>query len=233
MTSLVPTVFTTGPKTDRGKAAVRLNAVSHGIMSTRPVVPGIESAEEWELHRRGVFESLTPDSHLEQTYVQRIAITLWRMNRIVRYETEEIALAQETAEDDAAPVIAARLEDGEDRLDRVVLGLPRDPQSLRRRLEQARLAATTLTSLSQLPGHESVPDDHAAAALQFTADSCVRPGPIPGRGTADRWTGATLRQALGHVAANQSLGDVIAAAIRYAQSTITFHQNKYPGARHR
>src|SRR5687768_6555077 len=123
----------TGPKTDRGKAAVRLNAVSHGVMSLRPVVPGLESAEEWDAHRRGVFESLSPDGHLEHTYVFRIALNLWRLNRVARYETEEISLAQETAEADAAGVvIAGRLDDDEDRLSPALLCMPNEPDAMRR-----------------------------------------------------------------------------------------------------
>jgi hypothetical protein len=56
-------------------------------MSVRPVVPGVESEDEWEAHRRGVFECFSPVGHHEQSYVYRIALLMWRLNRIVRYET--------------------------------------------------------------------------------------------------------------------------------------------------
>src|SRR5687768_18439600 len=99
---LVPTNgILTGPKTARGKTAVSQNALAHGIMSTRPVVPGIESADEWEAHRRGFFENYRPVGHPEETCVNRIAQLHWRLNRITRFETEEIALAQEAAEEEA------------------------------------------------------------------------------------------------------------------------------------
>ena len=221
MTEIAPSGNTTGPRTDRGKAAVRLNAVSHGVMSLRPVVPGLESAEEWDAHRRGIFESFAPQSHLEHTYAFRIAFNLWRLNRVGRYETEEIALAQETAEDDAGALIAARLDDGDDRLSPAVLTMPREPQAIRRRLEQARLAVRALAALSERPGHETVPDDHAEAALQFLSDACANRIPIPTRAPADRWTGAALRTAAGHIAVNRSLGDVLPQALRLAQTTVT------------
>ena len=224
MTDLAPsgsaTGGTTGPRTDRAKAAVKLNAVSHGIMSLRPVVPGLESAEEWDAHRRGIFESCAPVGHLEHTYAFRIAFNLWRLNRVGRYETEEIALAQETAEDDAGAIIAARLDDGEDRLSAAVLTMPREPHAIRRRLEQARLAVRALAALSEQPAHETVPDDHAAAALQFLSDACASRVPIPTR-AADRWTGSSLRTAAGHIAVNRSLGDVLPQALRLAQTTVT------------
>src|SRR6266508_2986468 len=72
----------TWPKTARGKAAVSANALCHGAMSTRPVVPGLESTEEWESHRRGVFAYCQPDGHVQETYCSRIALTLWRLNRL-------------------------------------------------------------------------------------------------------------------------------------------------------
>ena len=34
-----------GPQTERGKALVRRNAVTHGLLSESPVVDGVESPE--------------------------------------------------------------------------------------------------------------------------------------------------------------------------------------------
>lgn len=39
-----------GPKTANGRAAVRHNALKHGITSTCPVIPGMESEAEWHHH---------------------------------------------------------------------------------------------------------------------------------------------------------------------------------------
>ena len=79
-----------------------LFAEQHGIRSPAPVVPGIERAEDWEEHRDGVLESLSPEGHLETVPAERVALLCWRLNRVTRYETEAIALSQEKMEGDLA-----------------------------------------------------------------------------------------------------------------------------------
>src|SRR5215207_9919714 len=91
-----------GPTTEEGKEVVRWNAAQHGIRSPAPVVPGIEKAEDWEAHGAGVLESLKPEGHLETVLAERVALLSWRLYRVVRYETQSIALYQEQAEDDLA-----------------------------------------------------------------------------------------------------------------------------------
>jgi hypothetical protein len=95
-------VSTGGPKTEEGKEVVRWNATSHGIRSPAPVIPGVEKKEDWEEHRDGVLESLSPEGHLEFVLAERVALLSWRLHRVTRYETESIALIQEKAEDDLA-----------------------------------------------------------------------------------------------------------------------------------
>jgi hypothetical protein len=101
-----------GPATQEGKEVVKWNAVQHGIRSPAPVVPGVEKAEDWEDHRDGVLESLQPEGHLEFVLAERVALLSWRLRRVVRYETESIALYQERVEDDLAR--ERRFESGPD-----------------------------------------------------------------------------------------------------------------------
>src|SRR5687768_13924029 len=91
-----------GPVTQEGKEVVRWNATRHGIRSPAPVIPGIEKAEDWEEHRGGVLESLSPEGYLELVLAERVALLSWRLHRVTRYETESIALYQEKVEDDLA-----------------------------------------------------------------------------------------------------------------------------------
>jgi hypothetical protein len=91
-----------GPATQEGKEVVKWNAVQHGLRSPAPVVPGVEKAEEWEDHRDGVLGSLSPEGHLETVLAERVALLSWRLHRVIRYETESIALYQERVEDDLA-----------------------------------------------------------------------------------------------------------------------------------
>jgi hypothetical protein len=91
-----------GPATEEGKEVVKWNSTKHGIRSPAPVVPGVEKKEDWEEHRDGVLESLSPVGHLEFVLAERVALLSWRLHRVTRYETESIALFQEKAEDDLA-----------------------------------------------------------------------------------------------------------------------------------
>ncbi len=54
-----------GPVTQEGKEVVRWNATRHGISSPASVVPEVEKKEDWEEHRDGALESLSPVGHLE------------------------------------------------------------------------------------------------------------------------------------------------------------------------
>ena len=91
-----------GPVTQEGKEVVRWNATQHGIRSPAPVVPGVEKKADWEEHRDGMLQSLQPEGHLELVLAERAALLAWRLHRVIRYETESIALFQEKAEDDLA-----------------------------------------------------------------------------------------------------------------------------------
>jgi hypothetical protein len=101
-----------GPLTQEGKEVVKWNAMQHGIRSPAPVVPGVEEAEDWEEYRDGILESLSPEGHLELVLAERAALFSWRLRRVVRYETESIALYQERVEDDLAR--ERRFESGPD-----------------------------------------------------------------------------------------------------------------------
>ena len=91
-----------GPVTQEGKEVVKLNATRHGIRSPAPVILGMERKEDWEEHRDGILESLSPEGHLEFVLAERVALLSWRLHRVTRYETESIALYQERVEDDLA-----------------------------------------------------------------------------------------------------------------------------------
>jgi hypothetical protein len=89
-----------GPATQNGKAVVCWNATRHGISSPKPVVPGLEKREDWDSHRDGIVENLSPVGHLEVTLAERVALLSWRLHRVTRYETESVAISQEKVEED-------------------------------------------------------------------------------------------------------------------------------------
>jgi hypothetical protein len=71
------------PAPDIGHAAGRL---THGLLSTRPVLTDIESEEDWQAHLKGFLDSLAPADRAEHVLACRIALTSWRLNRIIPYE---------------------------------------------------------------------------------------------------------------------------------------------------
>jgi hypothetical protein len=60
--------------------------VKHGYYAKSPVVPGLESREDWERHREGLITSLQPEGHFELLLVERLADLLWRLDRLGNYE---------------------------------------------------------------------------------------------------------------------------------------------------
>src|SRR5688572_30004458 len=88
-----------GPKSKAGKAVVAANAVRHGLLSWKPVLPNVEREEDWQAHLDQTLASLAPDGHLEQVLAERVALLLWRLNRVARYEREVSAMEQEDGGD--------------------------------------------------------------------------------------------------------------------------------------
>lgn len=78
-----------GPATPEGKAIARLNATKHGVLSN--IVPEHE-APAYAEHVARVRAHYQPDGYLEELLTERVASTLWRLTRVVRYES---ALVQE------------------------------------------------------------------------------------------------------------------------------------------
>ena len=145
-----------GPATESGKEIVRWNATRHGIRSPAPVIPGLEKVEDWEEHRSGVLESLSPEGHLENVLAERVALLSWRLHRVTRYERETIALSQERVEEDLAK--ARKFSSS------VVLGRPH-PEDVRRDYESARKTQRLLKRLPQLPGAKRLSAEDAESIL--------------------------------------------------------------------
>ncbi|OWK45616.1 hypothetical protein [Fimbriiglobus ruber] len=88
----------TGPRTTAGLTVAAGNALTHGLSSVRPVLPG-ESPDDWDRHRAGVLASLAPVGTLEEALADRVAVCLWRLRRVVAYETAVSVTGLEEAAD--------------------------------------------------------------------------------------------------------------------------------------
>jgi hypothetical protein len=75
----------TGPNTPEGKAAVRLNALKHGLLSQEILLPGEDEEALRELGER-LRAELQPIGELENLLVDRIIASYWRLRRLGRVE---------------------------------------------------------------------------------------------------------------------------------------------------
>jgi hypothetical protein len=194
-----------GPVTEEGKEIVRWNATRHGIRSPAPVVPGMERAEDWELHLTGTLKSLSPEGHLEMVLAERVALLSWRLHRVTRYETEAIALLQKAVEEDlareqrlfAGPYETTHPEDvhweheyakGTLRVLKRLPGLPDDSKLSRQE------AGAAIWALTDLLGEENKPEEiEVPGALQPLALQYIFEYDIP-------WTASSVRTATTTVA---------------------------------
>jgi hypothetical protein len=80
----------TGPRTEKGKDASKLNAIRHGLLAKSVVVPNLENEEEWQDFRKGVLASLNPVGRLQEELAERIAQILWRVRRVAWHERNEV-----------------------------------------------------------------------------------------------------------------------------------------------
>ncbi len=103
-----------------------------------------------------MLESLNPEGHLETVLAERIALLSWRLNRVIRYETESIALYQEQAEDDLAR---------ERQFDSDVSGATAHPNNVRRDLEAARAKHRLLKRLPKLKADKRLSGFDAGTVL--------------------------------------------------------------------
>jgi hypothetical protein len=94
----------TGPTSPEGKARASMNALKHGLRASSLAVPILENAEDWEAHRKLVLQDLAPVGYLERILAERTAAILWRLGRVVRYESEVVSIAiNEVGEETIGP----------------------------------------------------------------------------------------------------------------------------------
>jgi hypothetical protein len=149
----------TGPKTEPGRAIAKLNAVKHGGLSPLPVLPEVEARDEWDTHLAGTIMSLQPVGHLETVLAERVALLLWRMNRVARFEREVTAVGQERVVADLAE---------QRRLDYRLQG-PDHPDDVRTSLQEARRRLRALEAFDGLPDSAQMSGGEADTVLYAVA----------------------------------------------------------------
>jgi hypothetical protein len=102
-----------GPKTAAGKARIALNAIKHGLSSTRLILPS-ENATDWESFRRVIVDDRAPVGPVETVLAERVAWAAWRLRRATSFEEAALAERQHLE------VISARLLPHPNDLDRII-----------------------------------------------------------------------------------------------------------------
>ncbi|UYR06187.1 hypothetical protein NQS38_14950 [Ralstonia pseudosolanacearum] len=81
----------TGPTTLQGRANASGNAMKHSLLSSRLFLDD-ENPEEFQFLLGGLHTSLRPNGSLESALVERIAVAIWRQQRLIRAETAHVEL---------------------------------------------------------------------------------------------------------------------------------------------
>jgi len=206
----------TGPRSEVGKDIAKLNAVKHGGLSPLPVLPEVETCDAWQAHLDGTLASLQPFGHLETVLVERIALILWRMNRVARFEREITAVGQERVIDDL--VEKRRLS--------YRTSVPNHPDEVRARLRDARRSLGIIAAMYRRPDSEPMNGEEAEIVLSAVADRTeevdpeifsmpeVVPDEIPWS-QFDGWTVGRVRKGIAAMAAAEG-EDVSADALLFA-----------------
>lgn len=212
----------TGPRTPRGKALSRLNAMRHGINSCQPVLMRGESRAKWDKFAAAIVRELEPVGPMEALWAGRIAMLQWRLLRCV--DARQVLATQQWRE---APMAAPQTAWWQHR-SKEERGLPASPEEHRRQTRENRRLQTLLErvvafaaaptpverSFRRPPPERRVAGTAAMALLQVAAD-LLEAGPVvsedatgkchcPGLGTVDgaaeaagsSWDISTLHEAL-------------------------------------
>lgn len=97
-----------GPATVDGKRRSAQNAIRHGL-TARQLLLDDEDASEFEEHRRGFEDALSPIGALEEWIVEQIVATSWRMRRIALVEAEQFERNRPTRAALGPPVVRTGL----------------------------------------------------------------------------------------------------------------------------
>ena len=108
----------TGPKTPEGKAAVRLNATKHGLLSQVDLLPGEDEEALKELAER-LRGELQPVGEMESLLVEKIIDAVWRLRRarrveagIFAYELSDVRAIRSDSDIDTAMLGLSFIRDG-------------------------------------------------------------------------------------------------------------------------
>ena len=81
----------TGPRTQEGKTRSAMNALRHGLTGRTIGMP-YEDMDQYHIFCRRLFQTLAPETALEEQYAQTFCDTQWRLNRARSLEDAMLSL---------------------------------------------------------------------------------------------------------------------------------------------
>jgi hypothetical protein len=96
-----------GPKTDEGKAGVRMNALKHGLVAKELIIQKGDAKEdeaEFAVLLHDLCEELVPVGTVEEMLVERISACYWRLRRAARFEVGVLREELDRAISDYKPI---------------------------------------------------------------------------------------------------------------------------------
>jgi hypothetical protein len=214
------TVAKRGPKTPEGKLAVRFNASTHGILSLQPIVNAYESLKDWESHREAIIGALSPEGGMEQLLAERVASCSWRLNRVLLYESETIAEAQEGVVESVRQKRKRELEherifaeEGEEVLTDVGILIEAHPANALDDVRTGRKVYKSVSKVLEGPPDAPIEGEMGAWVIGLVAEHAVRLAARQGTGEEPeheevRLLSESLQERLPGIPDDAYLGDV-------------------------
>jgi hypothetical protein len=83
-----------GVKTEAGKEVSKYNAIKHGLLSEKVVLPS-EDHDSYEDLKTTLKEQMNPADQIEAVLVERIASNIWRLQRLMKIESRTMSSKDE------------------------------------------------------------------------------------------------------------------------------------------
>jgi hypothetical protein len=116
----------TGPKTPEGKAAVRMNALQHGLRARTVVLPS-ENRDEFHQLCGDLEAEWQPQSRTEQFYLEQMAVSQWKLTRM---EVGEANIFRDASTAKNQTALLERLWQAQGRMERSYARAQRDLERL-------------------------------------------------------------------------------------------------------
>jgi hypothetical protein len=159
----------TGPRTPEGKAIVSMNSLRHGLRARTIVLPH-ENPEEFHQLCDDLEAEWQPQSRTEQFYVEQMAVSQWKLNRMERGEFS--VFTADAGAQIQLPMLD-RLWQAQCRLERSYARAQRDLQ----RLQESRRRAANPRRVAAQPRVTAEPDE-APSVSEGAPAPAAEPQPI-------------------------------------------------------